>query len=188
MHLAAADDTLLDQPLRGRLHCRQHLLLLLLGQALVQVAAPLILRLAELTVLSNDLLALFSTPNLIIELFLLITLVLDELDDHGFTLLELQLLHKLLLLVDKAASALFTLLSGRLSQCLLRALLQTRGLKGERARLRCQRSTMHSILIQSGSHRALTQLRHRGAFASQSGFDRHLSLPFLNTGINAVRF
>ena len=89
LHLTTADDALLDQPLGGALHGCQHLLLFLLGQALVQVTAPLILGLAQLTILSNDLFALFSTPNLVIELLLLVALVLDELNDHRLALLEL---------------------------------------------------------------------------------------------------
>ena len=51
--------------------------------------------------------------------------MLDELDDHRFALFELQLLHVLLLLSDQPSSALLALLSSRLGQSLLCALLQT---------------------------------------------------------------
>lgn len=92
---------------------------------MVELTASLVLALSKLAVLGDDLLALVSAPYLIVKLLLLVTLVLDKLDNHRFALLKLKLLHELLLLTYQSSSALFSLLSGRLGECFLGALFES---------------------------------------------------------------
>lgn len=129
-------------------------MLLALSKVFVELSAPLILAFTQLAVLGDDLLALVSAPDFVIELFFLVALVFDELDDHFLALLELELLHALFLLTDQSSAALLTLFACRLSEGLLCALLQSRGLQSERARLgRCRHA--HRALTQSSSDRAI---------------------------------
>lgn len=121
-HLPSANDTLLYNSLGCLLHRLHHFLLFSLGKLLVKITAPLVLALAKLAVLTYDLLALVGAPDFVVELLFLIALVLDELDDHGLALLELQLFHIFLLLADQSSAALLTLFACRLSQGLLCAL------------------------------------------------------------------
>ena len=108
-HLAAADDSLLNDGLGSLLHSLEHLFLLLFGELLVQLTSSFVLAFTELTVFGNHLLALVGAPDLVIELLLLVALVLDKLDNHGLALLKLKLLHVFFLLSNKASAAFLAL-------------------------------------------------------------------------------
>ena len=82
LHLSAAHNALLHYALCSLLHRLEHLFLLLLGELLIKLTAALVLALTELAVLCDDLLALVGAPYLIVELFLLVALVLNQLYDH----------------------------------------------------------------------------------------------------------
>ena len=99
-HLSTSHDALLYDSLGCLLHGFHHFLFFTFCKLLVQVSAPLVLALAQLAVLTDDFFALVGAPDFIVKLFLLITLVFDQLNDHVLALLELQLFHIFLLLAD----------------------------------------------------------------------------------------
>jgi hypothetical protein len=86
-HLAVANDALIHNPLSRLLHELEHLTFFMLSQLCVELPSPLKLAFSELAVLGNHFLALVGAPHFVIELFLLVRLVLDELNDHRFALL-----------------------------------------------------------------------------------------------------
>lgn len=53
----------------------------------IQFTPPLILLLAQLAILNDQVLALVSAPNLVVELLLLVALTLGKVEHSGFALL-----------------------------------------------------------------------------------------------------
>ena len=66
LHLGAALDTLLHNPLSRILHRLEHFLFFSLGEVLVKLAAPLILALTKLSVLADHLFALVCAPHFVV--------------------------------------------------------------------------------------------------------------------------
>mmetsp|Transcript_38027 Transcript_38027/g.46462 ORF Transcript_38027/g.46462 Transcript_38027/m.46462 type:complete len:415 (-) Transcript_38027:290-1534(-) len=189
-HLVATHDALLNHSLRGILHRLEHLLLFLLSQVLIKISSALVLAFTQLAVLGNDFLALLRAPHFVVELLLLIALVLDQLDDHKLTPLQLQLLHELFLLVDEAASTLLSLLASGLSQRLLRALLQTSRFQGKRASACHDGRAVHRVLVQGASEVAalcsLPEGRTVSRLRIEASLDCALGSLFLDARVNAI--
>jgi len=99
----------------------------------VKVTSALVLLLTQFSVLNDQIFALVSPPDLIIQLLLLVALPLGEVEHSGLALLLVQTLHDRVLLGDQAASALLTRLAGALVHCRLRLVLQPGTRKGESA-------------------------------------------------------
>ena len=167
------------------MHSLEQLCLLALRKVLVKFTATLILTLTKLAVLGNDLLALVSAPNFIVEFFFLVALVLDELDDHRFALLKLELLHVLLLLADQSSPAFFSLLSGGLSQSLLGSLLKSSRLQGERARFR-RDCGAHGTFAERSRAAGAGAKAWLATLSIETGIDGAVGILFLDAWVDAI--
>lgn len=99
----------------------------------VELFAPGVLVLAEVTVLDNHVFALGGSPDFVLELFFLSSLPLHQVKDHLLAFFVLQLVHELFLLTNKSSASLGSSQPACIVERLLRSLLESCRSQGKRA-------------------------------------------------------